>query len=99
MDKSQVPACAHGCPACPHPAIGPAIIGSPDVITNSKPSLRVGDKGMHAVCCGTNTWEATKGSGTVFINSKAAHRLGDTDKHCGGTGQLVEGSQNVIVGG
>jgi uncharacterized Zn-binding protein involved in type VI secretion len=99
MDKSQVPACAHGCPACPHPATGPAIIGSPDVITNMMPSLRVGDKGMHAVCCNTNTWEATKGSGTVFINSKAAHRLGDTDKHCGGSGQLVEGSSNVVVGG
>jgi uncharacterized Zn-binding protein involved in type VI secretion len=99
MDKSQVPACAHGCPACPHPAIGPAIIGSPDVITNNFPSLRVGDKGMHAVCCNSNTWEATAGSGTVFINSKAAHRLGDADKHCGGSGQLVEGSSNVVVGG
>ena len=25
-DKSNVPADAHGCPACPHPAVGPAII-------------------------------------------------------------------------
>ncbi len=99
MDKSQITACVHGCPICPHPAIGPAIIGSPDVMTNSMPSLRVGDKGMHAVCCNKNTWEATKGSGTVFINSKAAHRLGDDDQHCGGMGKLVEGSSNVVVGG
>ncbi len=66
---------------------------------NSRPALRVDDKGMHAACCNTNMWEATKGSGTVFINKKAAHRLGDSDKHCGGTGQLIDGSANVMTGG
>ena len=41
-DKSQVPADAHGCPACPHPAVGPAIAGSPDVMVNGpSPSLRI----------------------------------------------------------
>lgn len=99
MDKSNVPACAHGCPACPHPCIGPAILGSPDVFVNKKPALRVDDVGIHAACCGPNMWKATKGSGTVFINNKAAHRQGDQDKHCGGTGQLVEGSPTVITGG
>lgn len=98
-DKSQVPADAHGCPACPHPCIGPAIIGSPDVFTNNMPSVRVDDMGMHAACCGPNMWTAKKGSATVFINNKAAHRLGDQDQHCGGSGQMVEGSPNVIVGG
>jgi uncharacterized Zn-binding protein involved in type VI secretion len=98
-DKSNVPACAHGCPACPHPAVGPAILGSPDVNVNKRPALRVDDKGVHAACCNTNTWEAKAGSGTVFINGKAAHRMGDSDKHCGGMGQLIEGSTNVIVGG
>ena len=49
-------------------------------------------------CCGTNTWTATKGSLTVFINGKGAHRMGDQNRHCGGVGQLVEGSPNVIVG-
>jgi uncharacterized Zn-binding protein involved in type VI secretion len=39
------------------------------------------------------------GSSTVFINGKAAHRMGDQDKHCGGMGQMIEGSTNVIVGG
>jgi hypothetical protein len=53
---------------------------------------------MHAACCGTNTWKATQGSLTVFINGKAAHRMGDQNRHCGGMGQLVEGSPNVIVG-
>src|SRR5262249_52826699 len=34
----------------------------------------------------------------VFINGKGAHRMGDQNRHCGGMGQLVEGSPNVIVG-
>jgi hypothetical protein len=34
----------------------------------------------------------------VFINGKGAHRMGDQNRHCGGLGQLVEGSPNVIVG-
>ena len=98
-DKSNVPVDAHGCPACPHPGVGPAIVGSPDVFVNYRPALRVGDKGIHAACCGPNTWEAIVGSATVFINYKAAHRLGDLDKHCGGVGQMIEGSNNVITGG
>ena len=98
-DKSQVPADAHGCPACPHRGIGPAIIGSPNVMTNKRPSLRTGDQGVHMACCGPNMWTAAAGSGTVFINNVGAHRLGDSDTHCGGSGQLIEGSNNVIVGG
>lgn len=98
-DLSNVPACAHGCPACPHPGIGPGIIGSPDTMVNKLPALRVDDTGMHGACCNKNTWEATAGSATVFINNKAAHRIGDQDKHCGGTGQMTTGSSNVIVGG
>jgi uncharacterized Zn-binding protein involved in type VI secretion len=98
-DKSNVPADAHGCPACPHPGIGPAIAGSPNVNINSRPALRVGDPGIHAACCGPNTWTAAKGSGTVNINNKPAHRQGDQDTHCGGSGQLIEGSNDVIIGG
>ncbi|HEY0992974.1 MAG TPA: PAAR domain-containing protein, partial [Kofleriaceae bacterium] len=97
-DKANVPLCAHGCPACPHPAVGPAIQGSPDVNVNRRPALRVDDPGVHMACCGTNTWTATRGCMTVFINNKAAHRMGDQNRHCGGMGQLVEGSPNVIVG-
>jgi uncharacterized Zn-binding protein involved in type VI secretion len=97
-DKANVALDAHGCPACPHPGIGPAIQGSPDVNVNRRPALRVDDPGVHAACCGKNTWTATKGSLTVFINGKGAHRMGDETRHCGGIGQLVEGSPNVIVG-
>ena len=98
-DKSNVPVDAHGCPACPHPGVGPAIVGSPDVYVNYRPALRVGDNGIHAACCGPNTWVATLGSATVFINYKQAHRLGDLDTHCGGVGQMIEGSNDVITGG
>lgn len=98
-DKSLNPADAHGCPACPHPVQGPAIMGSPNVMVNNKPALRVGDQGIHAACCGPNMWVASVGSSTVLINSMPAHRLGDQDQHCGGIGKMIEGSSNVIVGG
>ena len=95
----MVPADSHGCIKCPHPCVGPAIQGSPDVLVNNRPAIRVGDPGKHAQCCGPTTWIAQTGSGTVFINNKAAHRLGDQDTHCGGVGQMIEGSSNVITGG
>ena len=38
-DKSQATVDAHGCPACPHPANGPAVQGSPDVLVNFRPAL------------------------------------------------------------
>jgi len=98
-DKSQVAADAHGCPGCPHPGIGPSIIGSPTVLVNGMPALRVGDTGIHTVCCGPNMWTAQKGSSTVLIDGKPAHRVGDMDQHCGGVGQMVEGSPDVMVGG
>jgi uncharacterized Zn-binding protein involved in type VI secretion len=63
------------------------------------PAVRVGDKGVHAACCNTNTWTAQAGSATVFINNQKAHRVGDADTHCGGRGQMVVGSPNVVTGG
>lgn len=97
-DRANAPIDAHGCPACPHPTIGPAIIGSPTVMVNKRPALRVGDAGIHAACCGPNTWRAQRGAQTVVINSMGAYRMGDASQHCGGIGQLIEGSPNVIVG-
>ena len=94
-----IPADMHGSVCCPHPALGPGISGSPDTLVNNLPALRVGDPGLHAACCGTNTWTAKAGSATVFINGKKAHRKGDAVKHCGGDGMLITGSSNVLVGG
>ncbi len=98
-DKSQTEADAHGCPACPHPATGPATKGSPDVLVNNRPALRAGDQGVHTACCGPNMWTAALGSSTVLINNMPAHRKGDMDTHCGSVGQMIEGSEDVLVGG
>ncbi|HEX8952668.1 MAG TPA: PAAR domain-containing protein [Polyangia bacterium] len=98
-DQAKIDSDAHGCPGCPHPGVGPAISGSPDVYVNGAPALRQDDVGIHAVCCGANMWKANAGSGTVFINGKAAHRKNDATQHCGGSGQLIQGSDDVLVGG
>ncbi len=78
---------------------GPAVEGSPTVFVNGRPAVRKDDHGVHAACCGPNTWSALNGSSTVFINGRPAHRLGDMDRHCGGIGRMIEGSPNVFVGG
>jgi uncharacterized Zn-binding protein involved in type VI secretion len=98
-DQAKIPADAHGCTACPHTCIGPAISGSPDVVVNNRPCLRVTDNGIHAACCGPNTWVATAGSGTVVVNGLKAHRKDDQTTHCGGVGKLIEGSDDVDTGG
>lgn len=97
-DTSKVNSDAHGCPSCPHTAVGPAVTGSTNVLVNDLPALRVDDIGIHAACCGPNMWTATSGSGTVFINDKPAHRKDDEDLHCGGRGALTTGSPNVLTG-
>jgi uncharacterized Zn-binding protein involved in type VI secretion len=96
-DSANVAADAHGCPGCPHAGTGPGIQGSPDVFVNGRPALRVGDHGIHAVCCGGLMWTAQSGSPTVFINGQPAFRLNDPSVHCGGPGQLIEGSTDVIL--
>jgi len=96
-DKSQVQADAHGCPSCPHPGTGPIVVGSADVFTNSLPQARLDDLGIHAVCCGPNNYQIAKGSPTVYVNGKPAARLQDKTKHCGGDGQIIEGSPDVLL--
>ena len=74
-DKSNVPADAHGCPACPHPAVGPAIIGSPDVNVNKLPAVRVDDTGIHMACCGP----------PVRLRPRTSRTLRSTTCSCGWT--------------
>ena len=96
-DKAQIQADAHGCPACPHPGTGPIVVGSADVFTNGKPQGRQDDLGIHAVCCGPNNYQIAKGSPTVYVNGKPAARMQDKTKHCGGSGQIIEGSPDVLL--
>lgn len=97
-DNAFCGADAHGCPACAHPVMGPAVSGSPDVRVNFLPALRDGDAGVHAACCGPNSWNANGGATHVLINHRMAFRQGDSTAHCGGDGTLVVGSSNVLVG-
>lgn len=96
-DKAQVDADAHGCPACPHPGIGPIVTGSPDVLVNGRPAARQDDLGIHAACCGPNNFTIKKGSPTVYVNGKPFARMNDNTKHCGGSGPIVEGSPDVYI--
>ncbi len=96
-DKAQVDADAHGCPACPHPGVGPIVTASTDVFVNDKGAARQDDLGIHAVCCGPNNFTITKGSPTVYVNGKPFARMNDKTKHCGGSGPIIEGSPDVMV--
>jgi uncharacterized Zn-binding protein involved in type VI secretion len=98
-DQAHVANDTHNCPGCPHDATGPAITGSPDVMVNGRPAVRVGDKGHHSSCCGSQSWTAETGSATVYFNNRPAHRKDDKSHHCGGDGKTIEGSPNVITGG
>ena len=98
-DLAKCDADAHGCPSCPHPPIGPGICGEPTVLVNGLAALRFGDPGIHALCCGPNTWNVNAGSATVIIGGEKAARKGDATKHCGGAGTLKTGSGDVITGG
>ena len=96
-DLAQAPPHPHGCPGCPHPAIGPAIMGSPTVFINNMPALRVGDIGVAMACCGSNMWRADTGTPSVIINGLHAHRMNDTTLHCGAfPGKLITGSPDVF---
>lgn len=96
-DKAQVDQDAHGCVACPHPAVGPIVQGSPDCFINNMPAARQDDLGIHAVCCGPNNYTIAKGSPTVYVNNKPFARLNDKTTHCGGSGPIIEGSPDVLV--
>ena len=98
-DNAHCPSCGHGNICCSHGVTGPGVQGSMTVHVNSMPALRMGDPGVHSSCCGANAWNAVGCSATVQINGLGAHRLGDMTQHCGGTGTLIQGSPNVIVGG
>jgi len=88
--RARCPADAHGCPACPHETIGPIISGSPTVMIRGLPAARVGDSGIHAACCGPNTFIIETGDSSVLIDGQPAARIGDRTKHCGGAGTITD---------
>lgn len=91
-DNASAPADAHGCPACPHSTVGPLIAGSPTVLVNGRAVGRVGDPGVHAMCCGPHRWTITEGDPTVLAEGRPVARKEHATQHCGGAGQLIQGS-------
>jgi len=100
-DISLNPADAHGCNGCPHTVSGPAMTGSSNVQIEGLSALRAqgADQGVHAACCGPNSWVTMQGSGTVYINDLPVVRLGDMTVHCGGVGSMMSSCGTVNVGG
>ena len=99
FDVVQCPACVHGFVTVP--VTGLFIGGSLNVLTNSRPSIRQADGGLHVLCPGPNTFVAATGSPTVLINGRPAVRGGDVTTHCGvSPGSVVIGltSPNTFVG-
>ena len=70
--------------------------GSPDVIVNGNPAVRIDDH-YPTHTCGNKSHDgnASAGSPTVIINGKGSHRIGD-DINCGDVS--AGGSPNVMVG-
>lgn len=95
-DLSLVLGDAHACPICPHVCVGPIINASNNVFINGLGACRKDDPGIHAVCCGPNTYTAAQGSDNVMVNGKPLVRLGDKTSHCGGDGKTITGSPNVF---
>ena len=91
-DMGVCPSHGHGCPVCPHlDCKGPITTGSPTVTLKGPlgtdiPAARAGDQGVHALCCGPNTFEIVGGDPQVLIDGKPAARFGDVTRHCGGAG-------------
>lgn len=91
----------HKCLVCNvflHPPM-PAVQGSPNVVVNMLPAMRVGD--MYTphfcpVCKAPHPQNLAAGSSSVMINGIPAGRIGDRVA-CGGSAQT--GSTNVIIGG
>lgn len=100
-DISMNPADSHGNICCAHSVQGPAKTGSTNVFVGGQPQLRArgSDSGVHAGCCGPNTWVTLQGSKTVTVNDLPAVRVGDQTTHCGGPGSIITGAKNVIIGG
>lgn len=78
----------------------PSLDGSPDVIVNNKPVVRIGDPyAVHIYVPGLpvvpHDSVAAQGSQTVFVNGRALARIGDQTS-CSDI--IAQGSVDVIVG-
>lgn len=88
----------HGSICCPHPIMSMPIISSPTVMTNMMMTTRAFDMMVHT-CPHCPMGMAIMGSKTKLVNMLPAHRRGDTTCEMCGSGTMIGGSPNVLVGG
>lgn len=89
------PSDAHGCIACAHTVTGPVITGNGNVLIDGMPVACEGDRGVHAGCCGGNSFVITGGDPEVLINGKKVAKIGSSTQHCGGNGHIVSTGSGV----
>ncbi|MBM3754083.1 MAG: hypothetical protein FJW38_08905 [Acidobacteria bacterium] len=61
---TNVPTDAHGCPACPHPALGVIVTALPDVLANGRPVVVAGSQTRSYGCCGSGAGWVKQGRDT-----------------------------------
>jgi uncharacterized Zn-binding protein involved in type VI secretion len=82
----------------PHPVSGPIQTGAATVYIENSQAARLNDMGIHAACCGPNTYMIVSASGTCIIEGSAAARVGDTTLHCGtAAGSIVSGASTTMI--
>lgn len=88
----------------PFPVTGNIVEGSSGSFALNKPIARKGDKGIHAVCPGPNTFTVDDGSAIVFDafdnTNKAVARVGDPTQHCGlppSKGTILTGAFTILA--
>lgn len=98
-DQAFCAADGHGCPACPHPVVGPATSGSGDVWVNGLSALRDGDPGIHAACCGPNQWSAAGGGSECLHQREKSLSDGRSHLSLWGLGLSHPGKRQRITEG
>jgi hypothetical protein len=92
----------HGrCPRCKHTVVGPPITGASQTFIDRCRAVRIGDHGVHALCCGLNHWIALQNlvDHQVNVEGSPIFCTGDITLHCFiSLGMQVRGSKDVRVG-
>ena len=90
-----------GCVVCPHSTSGIVMTGSPNVFADNLNAFRgqFVDIGDHSLgpCCGPNLYNSTQCSPDVIVNGVGWVRLGDMVTCCGGVGNMITASIDVII--
>lgn len=85
----------HGYPCCGHTLTGFFVQGAPSVLTNGRPTVRVGDRFVHnCPHCGTGI--AVGAIPNVVIEGQPQHPLGGAVNFTCGVGITVSASTDTV---